>query len=190
MSNNTLLNLIDCNLTNVRDLSLYRCRLTSKVLLDLQRTSVSRLTLKNCLLPRLSDLALLKSLNYVELENNEYREEPNAGKNSSPSSVRSLKIGEAKQQELLAAAMLFPNLERFEGAGISLFGKDFFKALSQHSPLLKELRFGKECYFSFQDAVVGFRALNTLSIWCKKKERKGYIEQLRYTSCNVAIEFN
>ncbi|KAL9705711.1 hypothetical protein quinque_009229 [Culex quinquefasciatus] len=114
---NHLLNLTDCNLTNLRTLSLCRCNLTSQFLSDLQRTNVSELTLESCSLPRLSDLTPIKSLNHVELNNNEYLSGLDADDSRCSSSVRSLKISAGYRSNLLAAAKIFPNLECYEAAG-------------------------------------------------------------------------
>ncbi|XP_039449727.1 uncharacterized protein LOC120428718 [Culex pipiens pallens] len=183
-----LLILTGCNLTNLRDLSLSRCHLSSQVLTDLQGTNVSRLTLEFCSLPRLSDLARLKSLIHVELNENEYFSRSD-DVDSTSSSVRSLKIVDADPRDLLAVVKVFPNLERFEAAGITYVDEAVFEMMSQHSPLVKELRFGKRCFFNIRTAVARLRALKTISIQRSDYESEDYAEQLRAESSNVALEF-
>lgn len=184
-----LLNLVDCNLTNVRDLTLHRCRLSNQVMADLQRTNVSRLTLDNCSFPRLSDLAMLKSLNHVVLKRNNYHSEID-DIDSSCSSIRSLKVVDANPLELLDLTEIFPNLERFEVAGSSNIDEGFFEILSLDSPQLKELVFARNCLFNIREAVNYVPALKTIRIQCSDKERrKSFTDQLQGVSHDVAIEF-
>ncbi|XP_039449227.1 uncharacterized protein LOC120428294 [Culex pipiens pallens] len=190
---NNLLNLTDCNLTNLRTLSLCRCTLTGQFLSDLQRTHVSELTLEFCSLPRLSDLAPLKSLHHVELFSNEYLSGLDADDSRCSSSVRSLKISAGDRSILLAAAKIFPNLECYEAAGNTDIDEGILEAILQHSPLVKELRF--RSVFHFDDlnclryAVLRFPALKTMVIHCSKEKRASFLESLRGENCSVAVEF-
>ncbi|KAL1373660.1 hypothetical protein pipiens_018534 [Culex pipiens pipiens] len=164
----------------------------SQFLSDLQRTHVSELTLESCSLPRLSDLAPLKLLHHIELNNNEYLNGPADDDSRCSSSVRSLKISEDDRSNLLAAAKIFPNLECYEAAGYTDIDEGVLEVILQHSPLVKELRFPM---FHFGDvnclryAVHRFPALKTMVIHCSKEKRASFVESVRGESCNVAVEF-
>lgn len=183
--------LTNCDMSRVRQLSLYQCSLSRELLSELQRTNISRLILKDCWLERLADLLLLKSLNHVELSGvhriRDLSEPP--VEESNGSSIRSLKVSRVDPKSFTDVVKIFPNLERFEGDSGASANGDVLQALSERSPLLKELRIYIGFFFNdriFRSDVKRFGALKTIRVQCYDYERTTVTYAL--CGCNATFE--